>query len=216
MKLTDAEYIEKILEESIYTTTGLRLQPNQWLIDEIEKLLNCYPLLRKFNYKVMGLSGLQALIQSLSESLEMKYSEDDDLLFVDLTEMKTLFSLKEMILWMIIASLNNKSHVHYKLDEQLLNEMKVSEFKAIDHLCDNSYFIANSTKKECHFTLSIAAVLSFDYKNQDSIINSIKSIQNKRKKGLSVIEYINYRKVGQNINNKPKLKKRTKSIKIKI
>ena len=54
MKVTDSEYIEKTLEENIYTTTGLRLQPNQWLIDEIEKFIANFkedndPLSSEFN-----------------------------------------------------------------------------------------------------------------------------------------------------------------------
>ena len=205
-KLTD-EFIENVLKLN---------EPNDWVIQQIEILLNSYPFLRSINYKVMSLDELQAKVQRLFESLGMKYTEEDDLIFVDLTEMQTFFSLKEMIVWLIIASLAEKSHVHFKFDKKLFNDVKVSEANVIDYLCDNSYFIANSAKKECHFILSVTAILGFDYNNQDDIVSSLKSIKQQHKKDLSLSAYINYRKFGQNIDDKPNLQKQSKRIRIKI
>jgi len=210
--MKDAEHLAQMLKDK----TGFKIENNCWMLDELEKLLNCYPALRKFNYNNLSLDEIKELIKCLSEYVEIPYAEDNYLLLVDLTEMKNLLSLKELILWLIIASLKDKSHVHIKYEEELFNEMKVSEANAIDYLCDNSRFIVNRVKKECHFILSVAAILSFDYKNQDSIISWLKSVQHKQKKDLSIIEYINYRKVGQNIDDKPKLKNQSKTIKIKI
>jgi hypothetical protein len=214
--LKNSEFIEKTLRKRMEINTGLKIAANSWVIEEIEILLNCYPILRKFNYKCMSLQELQALVQRLSESLEMEYAEEGDLIFVDLTEMKTFFSLTEMILWLIIASLTDKPHVHFKFDEKLFNDMKVSEANVIDYLCDNSYFITNSAKKECHFVLSAPAILGFDYNNQDEVISSLMSIQKRYKKDLSLSAYINYRKFGQNIDDKPSLQKQSKRIRIKI
>jgi len=210
--MKDAERLEQMLKDK----TGFKIENNCWMLEELEKLLNCYPELRKFNYKRLSLNQIEELIKCLSEYVEIPYAEDNDLLIVDLTEMKNLLSLKELILWLIIASLKGKSHVHIKYEEEIFNERKVSESNAIDYLCDNSRFIVNGAKKECHFITSVSAILSFDYKNQDPIIGTLKSIQHKRKKNLSLKEYIKYRKVGQNIDDKSKLKKQSKSIKIKI
>jgi len=210
--MKDAERLEQMLQEK----TGFNIKNNCWMLDELEKLLNCYPALRKYNYNNMSLEQIKELIKCLSDYVEIPYAEDNDLLIVDLTEMKNLLSLKELILWLIIASLKDKSHVHFKYEEELFNEMKVSEANAIDYLCDNSRFIVNRAKEECHFILSVASILSFDYKNQDPIICWLKSTQHKQKKDLSLNEYINYRRVGQNIDDKPKLQNQSKSIKIKI
>jgi len=217
-KLTeDAEYIEKALREKIDITTGLKLkEPNNWIIDTVQMLLNCYPILRKFHHKNMGIEELQALILKLSEYLEMHYSEDDELIFVDLTEMKTLMPFKELILWVILALLKNKTHVNFKFNEEIFDDIKVSNTDVIDYLCDNSYFLKNATKKECHFTLSLAAILGCDYHNQDSIISSLMTIQRFYKKDLSLKEYIDYRRTGQNINNKPRLKMQSSSVKINL
>jgi hypothetical protein len=214
--ISDAEFIEKALREKIDITTGLKLTENSWVIEEIETLLNCYPILRKFNHKSMSLRELQALVQRLSEYLGIEYSEDDDLIFVDLTETKTFYSLSEMLILMILALLRDKSHVHFKYSEELFNDTKVSEASAIDYLCDNSYFIKNTVKNVYHFTLSVAAILSFDYNKQDKIINSLVSIQQNRKKDLSLSAYINYRKVGQNIDDKPRFKIQSRSVKINL
>jgi len=213
----DAEYIEKVLRSKINITTGLKLtEPNDWIIDTVQMLLNCYPILRKFHHKNMGIEELQALILKLSEYLEMHYSEDDELIFVDLTEMKTLMPFKELILWVILALLKNKTHVNFKFNEEIFDDIKVSKTDVIDYLCDNSYFLKNSTKKECHFTLSVAAILGCDYYNQNPIITSLVAIQQYYKKDLSLIDYIDYRKTAQNINKKPRLKMQSSSIKIDL
>jgi hypothetical protein len=212
----DAELLEKLILDKTEKNTGIKLKSNYWMVMELEKLLNCYPELRKFNYKKMSLEEIKALIQILSGYLEIQYSEDNDLILVDLTEKKKLFTLRELIMWLIIASLTDKSHVHFKYSEKFLNERKVSEASAIDFLCDNSYFIKNRAKGECHFILSVAAMLSFDYSKQDKIINSLISIQKYRKKNLSLSAYIKYRNYGQNIDEKPKLQIQSKRIKIKF
>jgi hemerythrin len=137
----DAEHLEKLLLNKIEKKSGIKLKSNCWMLTELENLLNCYPELRKYNYKKMSLEEIKALIQSLSRYLEIQYSEDNDLILVDLTEKKKLFTLRELIMWLIIASLTDKSHVHFKYSEKFLNETKVSEASAIDFLCDNSYFI---------------------------------------------------------------------------
>jgi hypothetical protein len=212
----DAEHLEKLLLNKIEKKSGIKLKSNCWMLTELENLLNCYPELRKYNYKKMSLEEIKALIQSLSRYLEIQYSEDNDLILVDLTEKKKLFTLRELIMWLIIASLTDKSHVHFKYSEKFLNETKVSEASAIDFLCDNSYFIKNRVKGVCHFILSVAATLSFDYNKQDKIINTLVSIQKHSKKNLSLSAYINYRNFGQNIDNKSKLQIQSKRIKIKF
>jgi len=215
--IEDAEYIEKEFRSRISTTTGLKItKANYWFIDIVQMLLNCYPILRKFYHENMGIEELQLLIVQLTEYLEMHYSEDDDLIFVDLTEMKTLMSFKEMMLWIILGLLNGKSHIHFKFNEKLFDDIKVSNTDIIDYLCDNSYFLENSAKKEYNFTLSVAAILSCDYYNQDPIISSLKVIQQYYKKDLYLKEYIFYRKTGQNINSKPKFKIQSSSIKINL
>lgn len=214
---SDAELIEKALREKVDITRGLQLtEPNDWIIDTVQMLLNCYPILRKYHHKNMGVEELLVLILQLTEYLEMEYSDDDDLILVDLTETKKFISLKEMLILIILALLTDKSHVHFKYSEELFSDMKVSEASAIDYLCDNSYFIKNTVKRVCHFTLSVAAILSFDYNKQDKIINSLVSLQQNRKKDLSLLAYINYRKVGQNIDEKPILKIQSRSVKINL
>lgn len=215
---TNAEYIETELKKKSEQITGLKFEKksSDFMVEHINMLLNCYPMLRKFNYKTMSLEELQALIESLFKHLEMQYSEDVELIFVDLTEMKTLIPFKELILWIILALLKDKSHVNFKFSEEIFDDIKISNTDAIDYLCDNSYFLENSTKKECHFTLSVAAILGCDYYNQDPIITSLVAIQQYYKKDLSLKEYIDYRKTGQNINTKPKLKMQSSSIKINL
>jgi len=212
----DAKHLEKLLLDNIEKKTGIKLNSNTWMLIELENLLNCYPELRKYNYKKMSLDEIKALIQSLSGYLEMQYSEDNDLIFVDLTENKKFITLRELIIWLIIASLTDKSHVHFKYSEELINNMKVKEANAIDFICDNSYFIKNRAKGECHFILSVAAILSFDYSKQDKIINTLVSIKKRSKKNLSLSDYIKYRNYGQNIDDKPRLQKQSKRIKIKF
>ncbi|MGK0447900.1 MAG: hypothetical protein ACJA2M_001680 [Polaribacter sp.] len=215
--MKNSEYIEANLKEKVEQKIGLKFKvlPNDWIIEQFEMLLNCYPILRKFNYKIMSLNELQALVERLFNYLEMQYSEGDDLIFVDLTEMKTLMSFKEMMLWILFALLKDKSHVNFIFNKKLLDDTKVSNADVIDYLCDNSYFLKNSAKNECHFTLSVAAILGFDY-YQDSIISSLKVIQQYYKKDLSLKEYIDYRKTGQNINIKTKLKMQSSSVKINL
>jgi len=214
----NAEYIEAGLKEKSEQITKLKFEEpkNDWIIDKFELLLNCYPMLRKFNYKTMNLEELQALIESLFQHLEMQYSEEGELIIVDLTEMKTLMPFKELMLWVILALLKDRTHVHFKFNEKLFNDMKVSEANVIDYLCDNSRFIVNGAKQECHFILSVAAILGCDYYNQDPIITSLVAIQQYYKKDLSLIDYIDYRKTAQNINKKPRLKMQSSSIKIDL
>jgi len=146
----------------------------------------------------------------------MDYSEDGELIIVDLTEMKSLMPFKEMMLWVILALLKDRTHVHFKFNEKLFNDMKVSESNVIDYLCDNSRFIANGAKQECHFILSIAAILGCDYYNQDPIITSLVAIQQYYKKDMILKYYIDYRKTAQNINNKPRLKLQSSIIRINL
>jgi len=215
--IEDAEYIEKELRAKISTITGLKLTKiNHWYIDIIQMLLNSYPILRKFYHESMGLEELQLLIVQLTEYLEMQYSESDELIFVDLTKMTTLIPCKELMIWVLLALLKDKTHVNLKFNEDIFDDTKVIKSDAIDYLCDNSYFLKNSAKKEYHFTLSVAAILSCDYYNKDSIISSLETIQRYYKKDLSLKAYLDYRKKGQNINNQPKLKKQSRSIKINL
>jgi hypothetical protein len=216
---TNSQFIEAKLKEKSEQKSGFKFEDssnNDWIIESIETLLNCYPILRKFNYKEMSLEQLQALVESLFKKLEMEYSEDNELIFVDLTEMKTLISFKEMMLWIIFALLNDKSHVDFTFNEKLFDDIKISDTDVLDYLCDNSYVLKNTIKKEYHFTLSLAAILGFDYNNQDPITSSLVVIQQYYKRDLSLKEYIEYRKTGQNINIKPKLKVQSCSIKINL
>ena len=215
--IEDAEYIESELRSRVNTTTGLKItKANYWYIDIIQMLLNSYPILRKFYHENMGIKELQLLIVQLTEYLEMQYSESDELIFVDLTEMTTLISCKELMLWVLLALLKDKTHVNFKFNEDIFDDIKVIKSDAIDYLCDNSYFLKNSTKKEYHFTLSVAAILACDYYNKGSIIDSLVTLQRYYKKDLSLKEYIDYRKKGQNIDTRPILRKQSKRIKIKL
>jgi len=214
--IEDAEYIEKELRAKISTRTGLQLTINYWYIDIIQMLLNCYPILRKFYHESMGIEKLQSLIVQLTEYLEMQYTESDELIFVDLTKMTTLIPCKELMIWVLFALLKGKTHVSLKFNEDIFDDIKVINSDAIDYLCDNSYFLKNSTKKEYHFTLSVAAILACDYYNKGSIIDSLVTLQRYYKKDLSLKEYIDYRKKGQNIDTRPILRKQSKRIKIKL
>lgn len=214
--IEDAEYIEKELRATISTRTGLQLTINHWYIDIIQMLLNCYPILRKFYHESMGIEKLQSLIVQLTEYLEMQYSESDELIFVDLTKMTTLIPCKELMIWVLLALLKGKTHVNFKFNEDIFDDIKVINSDAIDYLCDNSYFLKNSAKKEYHFTLSVAAILACDYYNKGSIIDSLVTLQRYYKKDLSLKEYIDYRKKGQNIDTRPILRKQSKRIKIKL
>jgi len=215
--IEDAEYIERELRSRVSTTTGLKLtKANYWFIDIIQMLLNCYPILRKFYHESMGIKELQSLIVQLTEYLEMQYSESDELIFVDLTKMTTLMPCKELMLWVLLALLKGKTHVSFKYNEDIFDDIKLIKCDSIDYLCDNSYFLKNSAKKEYHFTLSVAAILGCDYYNKDSIISSLVTLQRYYKKDLSLKAYLEYRNTGQNINNKPKLKKQSRSIKINL
>lgn len=215
--IEDAEYIERELRGKVSARTGLELTKiNHWYIDIIQMLLNCYPILRKFYHENMGLEELQLLIVQLTEYLEMQYSESDELIFVDLTKMTTLIPCKELMLWVLLALLKGKTHVSLKFNEDIFDDIKVINSDAIDYLCDNSYFLKNSSKKEYHFTLSVAAILACDYYNKGSIIDSLVTLQRYYKKDLSLKEYIDYRKKGQNIDTRPILRKQSKRIKIKL
>ena len=144
--LTNAEFIEQAIRDK---NTNFKIAQSNWMIERIEMLINCYPILQKFNCKGMGIDDFDRIIASLFECLEMQYEEDGDVAFVDFTaestELRSLMSLKEMILWVILASLNNKSHVHFKYNKKTFDATKVSESNAIDCLCDNSYLTINNS-----------------------------------------------------------------------
>jgi len=216
--LSNAEFIEQALRDN---NPDFKInKKSNWMIERIEMLLNSYPILRKFNYKTMNPDDLEALIISLFDYLEIQHSEYDDVMFIDFTtestELKNLMPLKEMILWIILASIKNKSHVHFKFSKKTFDDMKVSESDAIDSLCDNSYLTVNNSTSEYHFLLSITSILSFDYKKHDSIMNTITTIKQNHNKNLPLTIYIKNRATGQNIDTRPKLQKQSKSIKIKI
>lgn len=218
-ELSNAQLIEEAIRNNINKKSGVKLLEirSDWVVEQIEMLLNCYPILRKYNYKIMGLEKLYALILSLSEHLEMDHEEQDDLLFVEYTnELKSIMSLKEMFIWILLGAFKGKSHVHFKFDECVLNKLKVDNKRATDYLCDNSYLIPVPEKKEYHFIMSIASVLSFDYKKLDPIVNTILSIQKNNNKHLTLLNYIEYRRTGQNIDLHPELQKQSKEVKIKI
>lgn len=218
-ELSNPQLIEEAIRNNINKKSSVKLLETRsdWVVEQIEMLLNCYPILRKYNYKIMGLEKLYALILKLSEHLEMDYEEQDDLLFVEYTnELKSIMSLKEMFLWVLLGAFKGKSHVHFKFDECVLNKLKVDNKSAIDYLCDNSYLIPVGEKKEYHFIMSIASVLSFDYKKLDQIVNTILSIQKNNNKHLTLLNYIEYRRTGQNIDLHPELQKQSKEVKIKI
>jgi hypothetical protein len=120
------------------------------------------------------------------------------------------------MIWVLLALLKGKTHVSLKFNEDIFDDIKVINSDAIDYLCDNSYFLKNSAKKEYHFTLSVAAILACDYYNNGSIIDSLVTLQRYYKKDLSLKEYIDYRKKGQNIDTRPILRKQSKRIKIKL
>ena len=136
-ELTNAEFIEQALRDK--NPSFKIAQQSNWMIERIEMLLNCYPILQKFNCNGMGLDDFDKIIASLFDYLEMQYEEDGDVVFVDFTaestELRSLMSLKEMILWVLLASLNNKSHVHLKYNKKTFDATKVSESNAIDCFC---------------------------------------------------------------------------------
>jgi len=214
--IEEAQFLERTFREKLVENTGIKFKPNSWMIEEIQKLLNCYPFLRGINYKEMSLAQIKAIIQRLSEQLDMHYTESKELIIVDSTEAATFFSLQEMIIWVVLALLKYKSHIHLKFSKALFDDMKVSEAEAVDYLCDNAYLIKLSGKNEYHFSLSVAAVLGFDYNKQDPIISSLTAIQQRCKKGLSLSDYIDFRKMGKNIDTKPILKKQSSSIKLNL
>lgn len=215
--LSDAEYIESVIRSNLNKHNKVQIEePNYFIIREIEKLVNSFPLLKKLNYKNMTIAQLQEALTTLLDYLEIYYSESDETFIYELDEKQPFFKFKDILLLIIVMSLTKKAHLQLTVPQQTLNETIMNNTGFIDLICENSYTIKDTKSGKFHFLISAVSIFSSNKNFTEKLDNFMYQLKFRNEKKLTLSEYIEAKKTGECINSNNKLKQISGKIKFKL
>ncbi|WP_137166543.1 hypothetical protein [Salinimonas lutimaris] len=215
--LANAEYLESVIRSSVNKNNKIHLEiPNYFLICEIEKLINTYPILKNLNFRNLTLYQLQEALEEIMNHLQIRYSEYEEIFIHEVDDEKPFFTLANILLLLFYMSIKDKSHLQLTAPCKTLERAKAYETDSINFICDNAYSIQNSASNKFHFLISVPAVFASNVQQSDQLDLALKKLQFRQWQNLRLSEYIQFRKTGQNIEANAEVKNIARKIKFKI
>ena len=175
-QLIDAKFRFYLKER--YPTTSSFLYPNQFMIDQIESILETHPELRAFNYHQLGINALISLVKKYIHDVKVYHFRDDEVLVLEASPTKSFLTMKEFLILFILSSLNSISLFHLIFSKKKLETIKCKDYESFTYIYENSAIIKNEDKLQYHFVSSIFAIVNHIYLLPDETIKQITLLPN--------------------------------------
>lgn len=167
-QLIDAKFRFYLKER--YPTTSSFLYPNQFMIDQIESILETHPELRAFNYHQLSINALISLVKKYINDVKVYHSIDDEVLILEASPTKSFLTMKEFLVLFILSSLNSISLFHLIFSKKKLETLKCKDYESFAYIYENSAAIKNEDKLHYHFVSSIFSIVNHIYLLPDEFI----------------------------------------------
>ena len=205
-QLTEAKLRFFLLEK--YPTLSSFTYPNQWMIDQIESILEEYPELKTSNYHQLGINALRSLVKKYVHDVKVYHDIDDEVLIIEASPTKSFLTMKEFLILFILSSLNTISLFHLIFSKKKMETIQCKDLGSFSYIYDNSVVFCNEDKQQYHFITSIAATINHIYVMPDEFIKKITSLPKLPNKfgDSTVADYIENNELPVNIEDEHLIK----------
>lgn len=205
-QLTEAKFRFFLIEK--HPTLSSFSYPNQWLIDQIESILEAYPELKTFNYHQLGINALRSLIKKYIKDAKVFFVQNDEVLVIEAEPTKSFLSMKEFLILYMLSALNGISLFHLIFSKKKMETIQCKDLGSFSYIYDNSVVFCNEDKQQYHFITSIAATINHIYVMPDEFIKKITSLSKLPNKfgDSTVADYIENNELPVNIEDEHLIK----------
>ena len=145
----------------------------QFMIDQIESLLEEFPFLRTINYQEIGLNGLLALIKSNIDDVEISSHRGDSVLVIEANPSKPFLTMKEFMLFFVLSVFTKFSLFHFIFSKKKMETINCKDEEAFFYLYENSVVLTNQEKQQYHFITSIESLINYIYLSPDQFVKKL-------------------------------------------
>jgi len=170
-QLTEAKFRFFLREK--YPTLSSFTYPNQWMIDQIESILEEYPELKTFNYHQLGINALRSLVKKYINDVNVFSVQHDEVLIIEAEPTKSFLTMKEFLILYMLSALNGISLFHLIFSKKKMETIECQTIESFPYVYDNSVVLSNEDKQQYHFIASIAAIINHIYLLPDEFIKKI-------------------------------------------
>jgi hypothetical protein len=145
----------------------------QFMIDQIESLLEEFPFLRTINYQEIGINGLLALIKSNIDDVEISSHRGDSVLVIEANPSKPFLTMKEFMLFFVLSVFTKFSLFHFIFSKKKMETINCKDEEAFFYIYENSVVLTNQDKQQYHFITSVESLINYIYISPDQIVKKL-------------------------------------------
>jgi hypothetical protein len=172
-QLTEAKF--RYFLREIYPTLSSFSYPNEFMLQEIEAILEEFPELKTFNYHQLGISALRSLVKQYIDDVEVYYNMSELVLIIEAKPTKSFLTKKEFLILYMLSALNGISLFHLIFSKKKMETIGCQSIESFQYIYDNSVVLNNEDNQQYHFITSIAAIINHIYLLPDEFIKKITS-----------------------------------------
>jgi hypothetical protein len=192
--------IKEIFEERF----GVKVNgKSDWLIKQIEALINQYPNLEQLDIYRLTLSEILSAIENYCDGAKASYDEKYDVLIIEPVVEDNFFTRKNLLLLFLFCAFGGISLFNLKVSHKCIDNTSYQNSGDFDDFIYNSKIINHLDKKTYHIITSVYSIFNFIYFLQDEKLNAYfsKATKEGAYKSLSLAEYIKIKDEQRKIND---------------
>lgn len=193
---TRSKLQEKHPELSVFSSR------NDWIIQQIESLLEEYPILKTLNYQELSANDLLRIITTQIKYVEVISHENNDVLVVFSEPTSPFLSRKDLILIILLCIVSDFSICHFIFNTKKLDCIDCQDHEAFFYLHESSAIFKNEDKNQYHLISSLKTLMSYLYlyEQPNKVISKLNNFNNIFN-GCSIAECIDKQNNKQNIDD---------------
>ena len=157
-QLTEAKFRFFLKEK--HPTLSSFSYPNEFMLQEIEAILEEFPQLKTFNYHQLGISALRSLVKQYIDDVEVYYNISESVLIIEAKPTKSFLTMKEFLILYMLSALNGISLFHLIFSKKKMETIECQTIESFPYIYDNCVVLTNEDKQQYHFITSIAAIIN--------------------------------------------------------
>ena len=170
-QLTEAKFRFYLRER--YPTLSSFSYPNEFMLREIEAILEEFPELKSFNYHLLGISALRSLVKQYINDVEVFSDQNDEVLIIEAEPTKSFLTMKEFIIMFLLSALTDVSLFHLVFSKKKMETIECQNVESFPYVYDNSVVLSNKDKQQYHFITTITSIINHIYLLPDEFIKKI-------------------------------------------
>jgi len=205
-QLTEAKFRFYLKER--YPTVSSFSYPNEFMLQEIEAILEEFPELKTFNYHQLSISALRSLIKQYIDDVEVYYNKSESVLVIEAEPTKEFLTMKEFIVMFLFSALTNVSLFHLIFSKKKMEVIECQNVESFTYIYENCVVLTNEDKQQYHFITSIGSIINHIYLLPDEFIKKITSLPKLPNKfgDSTIADYIKSNKAPANIDDEHLIK----------